>query len=188
MLETLYPTLYLCLDKYTMICVLNALTFGLLLFETLRYFFPTFNLIFLRSLSSTRRRSEKYKSTGFFYYTLSSLVITFLFSKQAAVVGQLVAVYGDLAAALVGSSVRSPLIRIDGKSVEGFLACVVVSTAVALSLMLYVVSVEVENVFYLSVIIGVSSSLVELLGSTLIDDNFLMPVVCSFVTDWLLFK
>jgi dolichol kinase len=117
------------------------------------------------------RKHEEKSATGTLFLVLSTIVVFAVFDFKIALVALLIAVFGDLASAIIG--IGWGKIRIyNGKTLEGFGA--------GLTINLLVASIFLWEYPLLIFVMAVSASVAELFTYKL-DDNLTVPIVSGFV-------
>ncbi len=127
----------------------------------------TVQRFFHRTFGTAMRPHEASELTGSTYLSLASLVCIVLFTVPIAVAALLFLTVGDTAAALVGQRWGKRRLR-PGKTLEGTVAC--------LFCCLVVVGVMPGLPLLPGLVGAVVATVVELLGTAAIDDNFGIPV------------
>jgi dolichol kinase len=128
----------------------------------------------MRRVGWLLRKSEYRGITGAGYYLLGSFLAVLLFSPTIAIAGMLFLIFGDFAAALVGTAIGK--IRLFAKkSLEGSLACFVICLGVGL-LLFWKVKPDWSIGVRLALSGAIAATLAELLPLK-INDNLTIPLL-----------
>ncbi|MEO6461751.1 MAG: diacylglycerol/polyprenol kinase family protein [Candidatus Eisenbacteria bacterium] len=141
-----------------------------IVFELMRLHDARVRFFVSRMFRDLVRRHEQKQLLGSTYLLIAAVLTIELFSKPIAVSALGALVLGDTAAALVGKTIGR--VRVLGKTLEGSIACFVVSFLFAWG----VVGVEA----WLAVCGALTATLFELLPIPL-DDNFRIPLSMGYV-------
>ena len=168
----LVPLIYLydVLPKRIIVRGLLAAVLVSLVFELVRLHDARVRLLISRFFRDLVRRHESKQLLGSTYLLIAAVLTIELFSKEVAVAALGALVLGDTAAALVGKTIGRQ--RILGKTVEGSLACFVVSFVFAWGV--------VGMPAWLAACGALTATLFELLPIPL-DDNFRIPLSAGYV-------
>jgi glycerol-3-phosphate acyltransferase PlsY len=162
------------LTQQSALYVLGAITGCYFLLEVLRLANPSVNRFFTRRLRFLMRRAEYRTVTGTGYYLLGSFFSVLLFSPMIAIAAMLFLVFGDFAAAMVGTAIgRVRLFA--AKSLEGSLACFVACFVVGL-LLFWRVQPDWSVGVRLALSGAAAATLAELLPLR-INDNLTIPLL-----------
>ena len=133
---------------------------------------------FGKAVDFIERQSEKTSIAASIYFCIAALGALFFFGESAVVTGLCAALLGDAAAALVGVSLGTHMIK-RGKTLEGTLAGIVISALVAYLL----------NPNFVTIIgVGFIFLIFDLVDFR-IDDNFTLPLAMVMIiqlVEWLL--
>ncbi len=160
---------YEFLSKRFLVRGLLVATLLSIAFEIARLHDPRVRMFFRNFFRDLIRNHEHKQLLGSTYLLIASVITIELFTEPIAVAALGALILGDTAAALVGKTLGKP--RIFGKSIEGSLACFVVSFLFAWG----VVGLDAET----AAIGMVAATLFELLPIPL-DDNFRIPLSAGF--------
>ena len=141
-----------------------------LVFELARMHDARVRLLLSRFFRDLVRRHESKQLLGSTYLLIAAVLTIELFSKEVAVASLGALVLGDSAAALVGKTMGR--VRILGKTLEGSVACFVVSFLFAWGV--------VGLPAWLAACGALTATLFELLPVPL-DDNFRIPLSAGYV-------
>ena len=168
----LVPLIYLydILPKRFIVRGLLAAVLVSLVFELVRMHDARVRLLLSRFFRDLVRRHESKQLLGSTYLLIAAVLTIELFSKEVAVASLGALVLGDSAAALVGKTMGR--VRILGKTLEGSLACFVVSFLFAWGV--------VGLPAWMAACGALTATLFELLPVPL-DDNFRIPLSAGYV-------
>ncbi len=168
----LVPLIYLydVLPKRIIVRGLLAAVLVSLVFELMRLHDARVRLLISRFFRDLVRRHEQKQLLGSTYLLIASVLTIELFSKEVAVAALGALVLGDTAAALVGKTVGRH--RVLGKTLEGSLACFLVSFAFAW--------IVVGLPAWLAACGALTAAVFEALPIPL-DDNFRIPLSAGYV-------
>lgn len=164
----LFPSLYLFTSKGVTLAFTAIVLLLFSLLEGMRFKRPAVNDFLFRNASMILREEERSRITTTTWFVLASLLVALLFKKNVAITAWLLAIFGDMAAEVVGLKYGRP--RIWGKSLEGSLACLGTCLVVGLipwSLLQLPFSVVSAG--------ALAATVAELLPLPP-DDNFTMPL------------
>jgi len=168
----LVPLIYLydILPKRFIVRGLLAAVLVSLVFELVRMHDARVRLLLSRFFRDLVRRHESKQLLGSTYLLIAAVLTIELFSKEVAVASLGALVLGDSAAALVGKTMGR--VRILGKTLEGSIACFVVSFLFAWGV--------VGLPAWMAACGALTATLFELLPVPL-DDNFRIPLSAGYV-------
>jgi len=168
----LVPLIYLydVLPKRFIVRGLLAAVLVSLVFELVRMHDARVRLLLSRFFRDLVRRHESKQLLGSTYLLIAAVLTIELFSKEVAVASLGALVLGDSAAALVGKTMGR--VRILGKTLEGSIACFVVSFLFAWGV--------VGLPAWMAACGALTATLFELLPVPL-DDNFRIPLTAGYV-------
>ncbi len=168
----LVPLIYLydVLPKRFIVRGLLVAVLVSLVFELARMHDARVRLLLSRFFRDLVRRHESKQLLGSTYLLIAAVLTIELFSKEVAVASLGALVLGDSAAALVGKTMGR--VRILGKTLEGSVACFVVSFLFAWGV--------VGLPAWLAACGALTATLFELLPVPL-DDNFRIPLSAGYV-------
>jgi len=168
----LVPLIYLydVLPKRFIVRGLLAAVLVSLVFELARMHDARVRLLLSRFFRDLVRRHESKQLLGSTYLLIAAVLTIELFSKEVAVASLGALVLGDSAAALVGKTMGR--VRILGKTLEGSIACFVVSFLFAWGV--------VGLPAWMAACGALTATLFELLPVPL-DDNFRIPLSAGYV-------
>jgi diacylglycerol kinase (CTP) len=122
------------------------------------------------------RGSEYNRLAGTTYLITGVLLIAALFTKEVVSLSLLFLAFADPIASYVG--IKYGTVKIFGhKSLQGFLAALVVCFLATLAFLFY--NDVKENLFIISLLAGFVGAMAELVPLAKIDDNFTMPLMSS---------
>jgi len=151
-----------------------------LVVELIRLRDPEANRLFVRLFRVVLRPSEVHGITGSAYYLVGAFLSVLLFPPVIAIAAILFLVFGDFAAALVGTSIGR--IRLfPPKSLEGSAGCLVACLAVGLALFW-----TVKPVWPVAILLALSGAVAATVTECLpwrLNDNLTIPLV-SGVALW----
>jgi diacylglycerol kinase (CTP) len=161
--------------KVSLACLLAGLVFFVPL-DFFRAYSPGLNQALIKLMKPVMRDSEMSSIAGTTYLIAGVSVIALFFSKSVNEMSLLFLAFADPIASAVGITWGKT--RIFNKSLEGFLAAVVVCTAIAFGYTALVPSLTDHRILFciLAGFIGGISELVQIKG---IDDNFSMPILSA---------
>ena len=163
-----FPVLAFFIPKETLLIAIGAVIAVFLLFEAIRFAFPTVNHRVVLYLSGTLKDEERYRPTSSIYLLISTLLVFLLFDQYVAIAALLFLAVGDPVASVVGERVGRR--KILGKTLEGSLACLISCLAIGILL------AELGMISPPVVIVGaIAAAVIELL-SLHINDNLTMPL------------
>jgi dolichol kinase len=162
------------LTRTSAIIILGVITVVHLAVEGMRLRVPSVNRFVLRRFGWLLRRSEYRSVTGAGYYLLGSFLAIALFSPTIAIAAMLFMIFGDFAAALVGTAIGK--IRLFArKSLEGSLACFAICFVVGLVLFW-----RVRPDWSIGVRLALSGAIAATLAEVLpwrLNDNLTIPLL-----------
>jgi len=162
------------LTRTSAVLILGALTALHLIIEGLRLRVPSVNRFVYRRFGWLMRRSEYRSVTGAGYYLLGAFLAVALFSPTIAIAALLFLIFGDFAAALVGTAMGK--IRLFAqKSLEGSLACFAICFVVGLALFW-----RVRPDWSIGVRLALSGAIAATLAEVLpwkLNDNLTIPLL-----------
>jgi len=169
----LFPLLYLFTSKGVTLAFTAIVLSLLLMLEGVRFKRPAVNDFLFRNLSMLLREKERGRITTTTWFVLASFLLILLFERDVAITAWLLAIFGDIAAEVVGLKYGKPRIR--GKSLEGSLACLAACLIVG-----WAASALLSLPLMIVLAGAVAATAVELLPLPL-DDNLTMPLVAGAV-------
>ncbi|WNY26364.1 diacylglycerol/polyprenol kinase family protein [Methanolapillus ohkumae] len=154
--------------------VLGLLFLGLVVAEWLCKMFPALNNIKIKYFSTVLRENEKTGNVSSVWFLLGCFLSVLLFSKDVAIIGITILIFGDAFAALVGKRFGKHKFK-NGKSWEGFFGFVGISL---LFLTAYVFILDLTRIFTVFAALSiVVAALVEIYTKQIkIDDNLTIPL------------
>ena len=163
-------------DSYDAAFAAFLIGFSGLCFELVRLRKEKVNQLFISFARGVLRERERTQISGFTYYCFGVSLTFFLFPYKLAFLAVFFLIFGDPAAAIVGSLYgKTQLVK--GKSLEGSLACLLVCAIVSL---IYVQIVPLGvSVFPFVILAATAAMLAELV--TFIDDNLTLPLISGFL-------
>lgn len=169
--------LYLSLPFEKALALGCFVTTGVLLFDSLRLYWPNFNSWLQRVFFLIMREGEKKKLTGMSFMTLGALLISILFPKEIVVLSLLFLGIGDPVASSIG--IRFGKNKIGSKSLEGTLAAFITCTLISL-IYLPIYGNFGHRIWLAVPLAGLWGALSELVQVKYLDDNFTLPLFSSF--------
>mgnify|MGYP003962131827 CR=1 FL=1 len=165
------------LTKETATWIVGIGTGIYLVIEMVRLTDPTANRLFVRLFRVVLRRQEVQGLTGTAYYLYGAFLSMLLFPPIVAIVAMMFLVFGDFAAALVGTSIGR--IRIfPPRSLEGSAGCLLACLAVGLPLLWHV-----KPVWPVAVGLTAAGAVAATVSECLpwrMNDNLTIPLVSGF--------
>jgi dolichol kinase len=165
-----FPILALLVPKGTLLITLGAVTILFIIAEAARFTLPRLNQWIVSRLGTMLKGEERRRPTGATFLLLGSLVVFLLFEKDIAVTSLLFVAIGDLTASVVGRK-YGKLTLLDGKTLEGSLACLASCLTIGLIMMFFGQSVTISMVLY-----GAACATLLEMTPLPIDDNFTIPI------------
>ncbi|WNY25624.1 diacylglycerol/polyprenol kinase family protein [Methanolapillus millepedarum] len=170
-------------NKETACLVIGFLFIALVIAEQLCRIFPALNDIKIKYFSPVLRENEKSGNVSSVWFLLGCFLSVLLFSKEVAMLGITILIFGDAFAALIGKRFGKHKFK-NGKSLEGTLGFIGVSL---LFLIAYAFILDLSRIFIiLSVISIVAAAIVEIYTKQLkADDNLTIPLTFG-ISMWIL--
>jgi len=137
--------------------------------QLLRWYVPAFQSFYMKSVGGILRKKEENTLSGSTYFLIGSFITCVSFSVLTAVTAVTFLTLGDMAAAIIGITFGHTKL-VNGKSLEGCLACFFTCFFIAM-----ITFSHVDMVEYIAFWGALSATLAELLITT-IDDNLTIPV------------
>ncbi|MBM3214501.1 hypothetical protein FJZ36_06270 [Candidatus Poribacteria bacterium] len=161
--------------------ILGAMTVVYFALEWVRLADPKLNRLFAQTFGWMLRADEFRGVTGAGYYLLGSFLAVALFSPSIAIAAMLFLIFGDFAAALVGTAIGK--IRLFArKSLEGSLACFIACFGLGL-LLFWQVKPDWSIGVRLALSGAIAATLAELLPLR-INDNLTIPLFSGLAILW----
>ncbi|WP_338100354.1 diacylglycerol/polyprenol kinase family protein [Methanolapillus africanus] len=169
--------------KQTACLVIGFLFVALVAAEQLCRMFPALNNIKIRFFSSVLRENEKSGNVSSVWFLLGCFLSVLLFSKEVAMIGITILIFGDAFAALIGKRFGKHKFK-NGKSLEGTLGFIGVSI---IFLIAYFFILDLTMSFTLMAAVSIiAASIVEIYTKQLkLDDNLTIPLTFGF-SMWIL--
>jgi dolichol kinase len=172
---SIFPVMYIFMEKNIVLLALLITTALVVSFELLRFKAPAINKLITKKFSYILKKRETNEITGTTYYLISSLLAILFFDKDIAILAILFLVFGDAAASIIGTSLKS--MKIWNKSLLGsismFTACLIIGFIF-------------NKLTTLQIITGsFSATIAELLPIDTIkprlDDNLTIPLISGLI-------
>lgn len=134
-----------------------------------------------------RRKSEENKIGGEVFFLIGAIMVLAIFDIRIAVAGILMATFGDLTAALVGSKFgKTPFGNLKQKTWEGALSQLFINILVGALVFLFLFEPSHKLIWIVFISMALTATAIETITNK-IDDNLLIPIVSCFVGQTLLF-
>lgn len=124
-------------------------------------------------LDMISRQFETTAIASYVYFCMAALIIVFFLSESAAIVGLMVALFGDAFSAIIG--VRFGKHKIKDKTVEGEIAGIIT---------VFIIAYLLTKNIIISIILGFVFMIFDLVNFGF-DDNFVLPMSMSVIFNFL---
>ncbi|MCS7097562.1 MAG: hypothetical protein NZ922_01070 [Candidatus Methanomethyliaceae archaeon] len=166
------PMVYLFFERDFTILYISLLIISSIFIELLRIRAPILFPI-NKVIEGISRKYEKTALASYVYFFMAALVVTFLFSMEAVIIGLTTALVGDAMAAILGRIIGKHNIR--NKTIEGNLTGMIT---------VIVISFPLTKNLIISIMLGVCFSILDLIDFRF-DDNFVLPFGMSLMYELL---
>ncbi|MCX8169696.1 MAG: hypothetical protein N3D72_01250 [Candidatus Methanomethyliaceae archaeon] len=166
------PMVYLFFGRDFTILYISLLIISSIFIELLRIRAPILFPI-NKVIEGISRKYEKTALASYVYFFMAALVVTFLFSMEAVIIGLTTALVGDAMAAILGRIIGKHNIR--NKTIEGNLTGMIT---------VIVISFPLTKNLIISIMLGVCFSILDLIDFRF-DDNFVLPFGMSLMYELL---
>lgn len=176
----IFPLIYLFVAKITMVAGLLIVTGMVLYLDLARHYNKTIGNFVEQLFGKYFRDKEKNgKKTlsGSSYMAMGLLLSCLFFAKNLAITSWFILIISDCIAAIIGKIYGEPLFN--GKSLAGSLTFLLSSFLISIISYFFI---GYHTSFSIIIMVCILITLMEFFSSSIIDDNFLIPLSYCFFT------